>query len=173
MLAAAAELYATTAVKDADQSKTTEGGQAPEAGAEPTPVPASDAAALYAEAAAAARAASNDALAESIEKTAAAIGTRQPVPGQGGRHYDRVNPYATDVYNVRYRGGEVARATVRADGRYDIDLYVYNGSGQLVAYDNDATSVGICSWVPSRTRNYSLRVKNTTGSYVGYLIYTN
>ncbi|MDR3153751.1 MAG: hypothetical protein LBW85_05630 [Deltaproteobacteria bacterium] len=174
LLAAAAELYAVTSVKPSGNAKTgNEGAQAPAADAGTSPEPVTDATALYAEAAAAARAASNDPLAETIEKAAAAKGSRQPVPGSGGENHDRVNPYDTDFYNVRYRGGEIARATAIASGDYDIDLYVYNGDGQLVAYDNDSTSIGICSWVPSYTRNYSLRVKNTTGSYVYYYIYTN
>ncbi|MDR1315001.1 MAG: hypothetical protein LBQ12_15245, partial [Deltaproteobacteria bacterium] len=97
----------------------------------------------------------------------------QSLPGYGGRHRDRVNPYATDVYRVRYRGGETARATVTANGRYDIDLYIYNSAGNLVTYDNDSTSIGICAWTPSRTRDYYLNVKNTTSRYVSYLIYTN
>ncbi|MDR3153750.1 MAG: hypothetical protein LBW85_05625 [Deltaproteobacteria bacterium] len=173
LLAAAAELYAVTSVKPGGNSKTgSEGAQAPAVDAGTSPEPVTDAAALYAEAAAAARAASNDPLAETIEKAAAA-GSRQPVPGSGRGNRYRVNPYDTDNHTVRYRGGEIALATAIASGDYDIDLYVYNGDGQLVAYDNDSTSIGTCAWVPSYTRDYSLRVKNTTGSYVKYFIYAN
>jgi hypothetical protein len=172
-LAAAAELYAASSVKDKDQEKAVEGGEAPVPGAKPSALPTTDSKTLFAEAVAAAREASNEPLALEIEKAASNAGTRQPVPGAGGRHRDEVNPYATDVYSVRYRGGEPARATVIADGTFDIDLYVYSSSGNLVDYDNDATSIGICSWTPSQTRDYTLRVKNTTGSYVSYLIYTN
>jgi hypothetical protein len=172
-LAAAAELYASTGTRDRDLPKTSEGGEAPAEGAVVAPAPETDPAALYAEAAALARNASNEALALQIESQAGALASRQPVPGSGGRHRDRVSPYGTDVYSVRYRGGEPARATAIADGSFDIDLYVYGPSGNLVDYDNDATSIGICAWTPGRTSDHTLRVKNTTGSFVNYLVYTN
>ncbi|MDR3153753.1 MAG: hypothetical protein LBW85_05640 [Deltaproteobacteria bacterium] len=66
-LAAAAELLAATGVKDADLPKTAEGAESPVAGAEPAQAPAIGAEALYTEAAAAARAASDESLAEAIE----------------------------------------------------------------------------------------------------------
>jgi hypothetical protein len=172
-LAAAAELFASAGVRDSSMKKErTEGGEAPEAGSPPTDEPVTDAEALFAEAAELANADSNRALAAQIEAAAAAAGSRSPV-GTSSRHRDRVNPHATDVYMVRYRGGETARATAAADDRYDIDLYVYDESGGLVAFDNDLTGVGICSWKPGRTGDYYLKVKNTTGSHVSYLIYTN
>jgi hypothetical protein len=174
-LAAGAELYASVGVKLADRAKTSEGGQAPAAGAEPAPVPAPDAAALYAEAAAAARAASDEALAEAIEKSASAAGSRSSESGGYARgHRDRVQPYATDVYVVRYAGGEDARATVAAiDETDDIDLYVYDGDGWVAALDRNESGVGICVWVPEYTRDYTLKVINRMGSQVDYLLYTN
>jgi hypothetical protein len=172
-LAAAGELLATVGTGGTEPAKEkTEGGEAPAAGAQPTEEPVTDAKALFDEAVALANAASNAPLAAQIEQTAAAAGSRAPVANYA-RHRDRVNPYATDVYRVRYRGGERARATVQADYRYDIDLYIYNSSGNLVAYDNDSTSIGICTWNPSRTRDYYLNLKNTTSSYVSYVISTN
>jgi hypothetical protein len=171
-LAAAAELYAAAAVKPGAPQKTgSDGAQAPSADAGALPEPVDDAAALYAEAAAAARAASDEPLAETIEKAAAAAGSGQPVTGSGTRA--RANPYGTDSYIIRYKGGEIARVVVRADGGYDIDLYVYDGDGRLVAYDSGDASVAICSWVPVYTRDYSVRVKNPAGSYVIYFIATN
>jgi hypothetical protein len=170
-LAAAADLLASAGTADSDTGKTgIEGDPAPE-GSVPTDEPVTDPKALFAEAAELARAASNDQLAAQIELSAAAAGSRSPV-GRSARHLDRVDPYATDIYTVRYRGGETARATVTADSRYDVDLYVYNDSGNLVSFDNDYTSIGICSWHPGRTRDYFLAVKNTTSSYVSYLLYT-
>jgi hypothetical protein len=171
-LAAAAELMASAGVADSERAKAgVEGDPAP-AGAVPTEVPVTDPGALFAEAAALAKAASNEALAAQIDERAAAAGSRSPA-GRSVRHRDRVDPYATDVYSVRYRGGETARATAVADGRHDIDLYVYNDSGNLITYDNDLTSIGICSWRPARTGDYYLGVKNTTEDWVTYLLYTN
>jgi hypothetical protein len=173
-LAAAAELYAGTGVKEVDRPKTSEDGGGNPAGDEPASAPAADAAALYAEAAEAARAAYDEAMAEYIEKLASAAGSRQALTGaipEG--HRDRVDPRATDVYDVTYRGGKPARASVIASGNYDLDLYVYGVDGRLVAFDNDDTSVGICSWFPGSTSDYSLKVKNNTDAHVGYVIFTD
>ncbi|MDR2611368.1 MAG: hypothetical protein LBG06_00480 [Deltaproteobacteria bacterium] len=172
-LAAAAEIYATNAVKDAKQDKTSEGGAAPAAGAEPVPFPDFNAADLFAEAAASARSASDETLAAAIEQRARNLVSRPPVYGRGGRHRDRVNPHTTDVYKIRFRGGELARATVIADDGYDLDLFVYGDDGALVAYANDGSGISVCSWAPDSTRIYTLKVNNTTDSFVGYLVYTN
>jgi hypothetical protein len=172
-LAAAAELFASVGFRDSGLEKErTEGGEAPASGSSPTGEPAADADALFAEASALAGAASNQALASLIGQAAAAGGSRR-LAGRSARHRDRVNPHATDVYRVRYLGGAAARATVAADDPYDIDLFVLNSNGNLIAYDNDPGSIGVCSWLPGRTGDYYLNVKNMTSSQVSYLIYTN
>ncbi|MDR1080223.1 MAG: PPC domain-containing protein [Deltaproteobacteria bacterium] len=175
-LAAAAELLASTSVKDRDMAKTevgAPGDQAAPAEGGPEPPLSGTAADLFAEAAALARAASNEPLAAQIELSANAAGSRQPSPGDGGRHRDTVRPGTTDIYSVRYNANELARATVIAGGDFDLDIYVYDPSGTLVAYDNDSTSIGICVWIPPQTGEYKLGVKNTTSSQVNYLIFTN
>ncbi|MDR1081727.1 MAG: hypothetical protein LBQ79_12405 [Deltaproteobacteria bacterium] len=84
-----------------------------------------------------------------------------------------MEPHATDIYTFSYRGGETATATVTADSRYDLYLYVYDDSGNLVSYDTDTASMGICAWYPVSPGDYFLAVKNTTGSHVSYQLYTN
>lgn len=171
-LAAAAELYARISLHERDLPKTAEGGEAPRAEAGPAPVRVIEAAALYAEAAAAARAASDEPLAECIEMFASSSGSSQPNPGSPG-HRDRVNPRDTDVYVVRFEQGEEANAAVVADGGYDIDLYIYDDDGRLVTYDNDSASVGTCCWVPDRARDYSVKVRNSTDNYAEYTLLFN
>jgi hypothetical protein len=174
-LTAAAELFASADVRNSALKKErTEGGETPAVGSRPADEPATDAKTLFAEAAELADAASNAPLAAQIEERAAAVASsRGTAVGEGGEHRDRVNPYATDVYRVRYRGGELARATARADGRHDIDLYVYNEYGNLIAFDDGLGSIGVCIWTPTSTSDYFLNVKNVTGSQVSYVIYTN
>ncbi|MDR3153759.1 MAG: hypothetical protein LBW85_05675 [Deltaproteobacteria bacterium] len=176
-LAAAAEILSSVQVTDTGRLKESEsegsGGPSPEPPASAGAASRLDAAALYAEAAAAARKVSDEHLAESISQAAAAAGTRQPASGHGGRHRDRVNPNTTDIYTVRYNGNELARTTVVAEENADLDLYVYDSAGALVAYDNDPTGIGICVWMPQRTDDFRIRVKNMTGGFVHYLIFTN
>jgi hypothetical protein len=181
-LAAAAELTGATAVRDSGLTKASEGAAAAASASggasEPAPAGYGDSvlgtgAELFAEAAALARAASNEPLAAQIELAASAQGARQPAAGHGGRHRDRVSPNTTDIYTVRYNANELARATLIAGGNFDLDLFVYDSAGNLAAYDNDSTSIGICVWTPPQTGDYRLRVKNTTANYVNYLILTN
>ncbi|MDR1312107.1 MAG: PPC domain-containing protein [Deltaproteobacteria bacterium] len=191
-LAAAAEIMNSTEVTDMGAVKTADAGGMARGASEPSAeapagppadgtgdAPAAEAPALgsgaelFAEAAALARSASNEPLAVELEKSASSVGSRQPAAGHGGRHRDRVSPSTTDIYTVRYNANELARATVIAGGNYDLDLYVYDPAGTLVAYDNDSTSIGICAWTPQETGDYRLRVKNTTSNFVNYLIFTN
>jgi hypothetical protein len=59
----------------------------------------------------------------------------------GGPRADttRVNARATNQYTISFRGGEAARITVAGDGDTDLDLYVYDEFGNLVASDDDLT----------------------------------
>jgi hypothetical protein len=172
-LAAAAELFASVSAEDPARTKASEGSPAPAGGAGAAPEPAADSRLLSAEAAAAARARSEEALAVQTELSAAAASGRQALGGLIGRRRDEVAPFGTDVYRVTYRGGETARATAMADRRYDIYLYVLDAFGNVIDHDNDAKSIGACARTPDIADDFTLKVKNETGSSVSCLIYAN
>jgi hypothetical protein len=157
-LVAAAELMASAGLADSGRAKACVEGDPAPACAVPAEVPVTDPAALFAEAAALAKAASSEALAAQIDETAAAAGSRSPA-GRSVRHRDRVDPYATDVCSVR--------------DRCDIDIYVCDDCGSLITYVNDLTIIGVCSRRPARTGDCCLGVKSATEDYVTYLLYTN
>lgn len=75
-------------------------------------------------------------------------------------HRDVVSANKTDEYSVRFRGGEQAIVVVSGDGDTDLDLYVYNSSGDLVAKDADYSDDCVVSWYPSRTQTYTIRIVN-------------
>lgn len=84
-----------------------------------------------------------------------------------------VKAHSTDVYKVQFRGGETAIVVVSGDGDTDLDLMVYNPSGDLVASDTDSTDDCVVSWTPSRTQTYTIKVKNYGSVYNRYRMAVN
>ena len=87
--------------------------------------------------------------------------------------FNRAHANSKVVYIEMFRGGEVARVFVRGDTDTDLDLYVYDASGELVAFDNDATDVCLAIWRPSRTGIYRIEVVNLGSVYNDFVIRTN
>ena len=85
-----------------------------------------------------------------------------------------VNAFGRDVFNpVTFVGGQVAVVLVSGDGDTDLDLYVYDESGALVAVDDDGTDSCVVSFVPSRTGRYTIVVRNRGFVYNRYVLATN
>ena len=93
----------------------------------------------------------------------------------GGSKYatSSVNAGATDVYNVTFRGGELAMVIVIGDGDTDLDLYVYDNNGNLVTSDTDYSDNCVCSWTPRWTGNFRIKIKNRGNVYNSYVLRTN
>jgi hypothetical protein len=199
-LAAAAEILAACRTAESKRSKATQGGpggeqdasasasslfeKAPQGGqwdeqdaraaAPPSAEAAPDPASLFEEAAAIARTDSNEPLAAAIETAASvSLGGGRPADGRGESHADRIRPHSTDIYVVRFAGGETARATVVTNSGQDVDIFVYDMEDKLVAYDNGLNTTGACSWIPDKSAEYSVRVTNTNGVTVDYTLFTN
>ena len=98
--------------------------------------------------------------------------TRGRVPGPI-RHYDRVNAQNTDVYNIRFRGGESALVIVTGDGDTDLDLFVYDENGNFITSDTDAGDDCVVSFNPRWTGNFKIKVKNYGRGYNNYVLITN
>jgi hypothetical protein len=86
---------------------------------------------------------------------------------------DRVNAGATDTYRVTYRGNELAEILIIGDGDTDLDLYVYDENGNDICTDDDYTDQMYCSWVPSWTGEFTIRIKNRGDVYNVYDFLTN
>jgi hypothetical protein len=83
----------------------------------------------------------------------------------GGRsgsdsHVDIVLPYSTDTYHVTFRGGQTASVVLSGDGDTDLDLYVYDENGFLIARDDDLLDDCIVVWVPRRSGTFTIKVVN-------------
>jgi hypothetical protein len=81
---------------------------------------------------------------------------------KGPRRYRdvRVNANADVEYKVKFRQGEMAEAAVIGQGDTDVDLFIYDESGRLVASDVVVSDFCLCRWYPEKTQTYRVVVKN-------------
>jgi hypothetical protein len=101
-------------------------------------------------------------------------------PAEAGHHGGPKSSYSQLVYgnsSVRYNttfvGGYLAEVTVIGCGNTNLDLYVYDEFGNLIAYDTFAGDVCYVSWVPRWTGHFTIVVTNR-GAYANWFdIYTN
>jgi hypothetical protein len=76
----------------------------------------------------------------------------------------------TQTFTAYVVAGVPAAVTIRGDGDTDLDLYVYNRFGQLVAVDDDGTDHCIVRWVPASTGMVTIRLVNLGGVFNDYVI---
>lgn len=110
--------------------------------------------------------------AESAKAKSSAGGTLGSTRG-AITHRDSVNARSYDDYKISFYGGEVARVAVVGDGDTDVDLYVYDENGHLIAKDDDRTAECVVSFVPRWTGPFRVRVVNNGYVYSNYLLLTN
>lgn len=151
----AVQIYKKLNVTDEAREKTTEGGGTASESLTKTQVVSFDEAKILADATK--FAAGNKNLLSLIDDAKKA--TRSPVQGTI-RHNDCVNPLAVDVYRITCRGGETTTIYVSGDGDTDLDLYVYDSNGNLIAKDDDGTDECIVRFIPYRTHTFVVRIKN-------------
>lgn len=56
--------------------------------------------------------------------------------------------------------GEIAEVSIAGDGSCDLDLFVYDENGYLVASDDGYEDICIVRWIPAWTGPFSVRVVN-------------
>jgi len=84
-----------------------------------------------------------------------------------------VAAYGADSYVMEFRAGEAARVALNGDGDTDLDLYIYDQSGNLVASDTDGSDLCVVEWCPRWTGPFVIRVVNRGSVYNEYRIVTN
>lgn len=89
------------------------------------------------------------------------------------RHYDAVNANSTDTYQISFIANELAEILVSGDGDTDLDLYVYDSNGNLIAKDDDYTDVCYVCWVPVWTGRFTVKIVNRGSVYNRYVVMTN
>ncbi len=71
-----------------------------------------------------------------------------------------VRPGTTDVIKATIRVGHLAEVVVIGDGDTDLDLYVYDPAGRLVAKDDDETDRCYVRFFPRTSGTYTIKVVN-------------
>jgi hypothetical protein len=82
------------------------------------------------------------------------------IPGTKDGHVEIVAPYGTDTYPMIGFAGELTRLVVRGGSHTDLDLFVYDENGNLIASDTDLTSTCIVTFVPRWTGRFTVKVVN-------------
>ena len=99
-----------------------------------------------------------------------------PVRGAIGEEkysLDMIKSYSTDTYKVIFKENKKAVVQVKGVGITDLDLYVYDKNGNLVASDTSDSDNCECSWIPKWTGEFTIRIKNRGGLYNLYYMQTN
>jgi hypothetical protein len=94
--------------------------------------------------------------------------------GRAGDEFDgptsglRVPAKGSDTHSFAFRRGLRVTITVRGDGDTDVDLFVYDENGRLVAKDDDLTDVCVVAFTPEETGRFRVEVKNLGNVYNEY-----
>lgn len=86
---------------------------------------------------------------------------------------DVVGPGRSDNFNVSFVAGYIAEVALSGDGDTDLDLYVYDSNGNLIASDTDYTDDCYVNWVPAWTGRYIIKVVNRGRVANRYVLMTN
>ena len=97
---------------------------------------------------------------------------RGAVNGPSGT-YETVRAGDTDTYRISFVAGYLAEILVSGDGDTDLDLYVYDSNGNLIASDTDYTDDCYVSWVPRWTGSFIVQIVNRGRVYNRYVMLTN
>ena len=81
--------------------------------------------------------------------------------------------YSSVTYYETFRGGELGVVSIAGDGDTDLDLYVYDSAGRLVASGIGASDREMVSFVPLGTQTYRIVVRNLGGVWNRFTIRTN
>lgn len=77
------------------------------------------------------------------------------------------------TYYEPFRGGETARVAIVGDGATDLDIYVYDMQGRLVARGTGPSDIEVVTWVPNQTQTYRIVIVNLGSTWNRYAMATN
>lgn len=78
----------------------------------------------------------------------------------GSTDSDCLIPGQRITYTVTLPAGQLSLVTVAGSGHSDLDLYIFDASGNLVDKDDDTTDFCVASVVPRRTGTFRIVVAN-------------
>ena len=89
------------------------------------------------------------------------------------RDYYAVNGNSYIDYTASFVANQLAEVLVSGDGDTDLDLYVYDSNGNLIARDTDYSDDCYVRWIPAWTGRYTIRIVNRGPIYNRFVILTN
>ena len=89
------------------------------------------------------------------------------------RDYSSVNGNSHIDYTASFVANELAEVLVSGDGDTDLDLYVYDSNGNLIAKDIDYSDDCYVRWIPAWTGRFTIRIVNRGPVYNRFVILTN
>lgn len=94
-----------------------------------------------------------------------------PVAGPG-RSVKTVQGGQSIIYYETFRGGEKATVDLVGDGATDLDVFVYDSRGRLVAQGIGLTDIEVVSFIPNRTETFRIEVRNLGHTWNRYSMLT-
>lgn len=89
------------------------------------------------------------------------------------RDYSVVKGNSYTDYTASFVANQLAEILVSGDGDTDLDLYVYDSNGNLIASDTDYSDDCYVRWIPAWTGRYTIRIVNRGPVYNRFVILTN
>ena len=89
------------------------------------------------------------------------------------RTYEVVKANYTDTYKIGFVANSLAEIFVSGDGDTDLDLFVFDSNGNLIASDTDYTDDCYVSWIPAWTGRFTVKIVNRGHVYNRYVMLTN
>ena len=87
--------------------------------------------------------------------------------------YGRVAASSKREHTVEFRGREPAVVYVSGDGDSDLDVFVYDGAGQLVASSVGPRDECVVRWTPERQGSFRVEIRNVGAAPNWYWMATN
>ena len=85
----------------------------------------------------------------------------------------RCEAFGSVTYHETFRGGEMAEFAIHGDGDTDLDLFVYDMDGRLVAQGVGTTDRESVRWFVPQTGTYRIVVRNLGNVWNRYGVGTN
>ena len=80
---------------------------------------------------------------------------------EGPRRWTRKLEKNADVtYKIKFQAKSPAEFCIMGDGSTDVDIFVYDEKGKLIAADTGFSDLGFVRWVPQVTQTYTIKVSN-------------
>lgn len=95
------------------------------------------------------------------------------VGGPKAAYGEEIAPNTFIAYDVYFHAGELAEVVVDGQGSSDLDLYIYDENGDLVASDTEVSDFCHASVVPQWTGQFRIEVHNIGIKYNWFDIETN